>query len=421
MPAQRRRVARRGLQRREPAPRDAGHPDRARAPRLLGEPGDHGVDVLAPPARSTRRRSARRSRRCRAGRSARPRSRARRGSGSAACRPRRCRRPCGRGRRPGSRAPGRARRPRAARRARRAGCRRGAGSTGARRSGPGAGGRFGSARSCCAARGARILTHPTCGRKFHQLKLRSARSPAGLDILGLFSRDLPELTQTEISARSDSRCRPSTASPPCSPSAATSTATRARAASGSGSRSPASCRRCCPGCGCRRSRAGTSSQLAADTGETVNLALLQDDEIVYLLSESGDRLLSAQTPVGMRLPAHCTALGKCLLAQLPDETARDMLGARAVGGAHAGDRDDVGGARADARARSAATASRSPGRSTRSGWPRSPCRCTGSATPPRSTSRSPRRARRARSGSSWSGACATPPRRIEASLAAHGH
>jgi DNA-binding IclR family transcriptional regulator len=54
--------------------------------------------------------------------------------------------------------------------------------------------------------------------------------------------------------------------------------------------------------------------------------VLQDGEIVYLLSESGGRLLSARTPVGTRLPAHSTALGKCLLAQLPDETARDAAG-----------------------------------------------------------------------------------------------
>jgi IclR family acetate operon transcriptional repressor len=68
------------------------------------------------------------------------------------------------------------------------------------------------------------------------------------------------------------------------------------------------------------------ARLAADTGETVNLAVLQEREVVYLLSESGDRLLSTQAPVGLRLPAHCTALGKCLLAQLPDEAARDVLG-----------------------------------------------------------------------------------------------
>jgi len=68
------------------------------------------------------------------------------------------------------------------------------------------------------------------------------------------------------------------------------------------------------------------SLLARDTGETVNLAVLQGGETVYLACESGDRLLNAQTPVGSRLPAHCTALGKCLLAQLPDELARAAVG-----------------------------------------------------------------------------------------------
>jgi DNA-binding IclR family transcriptional regulator len=66
--------------------------------------------------------------------------------------------------------------------------------------------------------------------------------------------------------------------------------------------------------------------LTATVHETVNVAILQGAEVVYLLSESGDRLLTSQASVGMRLPAHCTALGKCLLAQLPEELARDALG-----------------------------------------------------------------------------------------------
>ena len=66
--------------------------------------------------------------------------------------------------------------------------------------------------------------------------------------------------------------------------------------------------------------------LAGETGETVNLAALQDGEVVYLLSETGDRLLTSHTPVGLRLPAHCTALGKALLAQLPEAAARDAAG-----------------------------------------------------------------------------------------------
>lgn len=66
--------------------------------------------------------------------------------------------------------------------------------------------------------------------------------------------------------------------------------------------------------------------LTANLQETVNVAILQGAEVVYLLSESGDRLLTSQASVGMRLPAHCTALGRCLLAQLPEEVARDVLG-----------------------------------------------------------------------------------------------
>jgi IclR family acetate operon transcriptional repressor len=67
--------------------------------------------------------------------------------------------------------------------------------------------------------------------------------------------------------------------------------------------------------------------LAADVHETVNAAILQGAEVVYLVSETGDRLLAARVSVGMRLPAHCTALGKCLLAQLPDDVARAALDA----------------------------------------------------------------------------------------------
>jgi IclR family acetate operon transcriptional repressor len=66
--------------------------------------------------------------------------------------------------------------------------------------------------------------------------------------------------------------------------------------------------------------------LATSLQETVNAAVLQGPEIVYLVSESGDRLLTPQVTVGMRLPAHCTALGKCLLAQQPDDIARQALG-----------------------------------------------------------------------------------------------
>jgi IclR family acetate operon transcriptional repressor len=67
-------------------------------------------------------------------------------------------------------------------------------------------------------------------------------------------------------------------------------------------------------------------RLAAEAQETVNMAILEGPEVVYLVSETADRLLTSRVSVGWRLPAHCTALGKCLLAQLPEDLARVTLG-----------------------------------------------------------------------------------------------
>jgi IclR family acetate operon transcriptional repressor len=66
--------------------------------------------------------------------------------------------------------------------------------------------------------------------------------------------------------------------------------------------------------------------LAEATGETVNLATLVGSSIVYLDSATGSRLLTPQAAIGTRLPAHCTALGKALLAQLADDEVLERLG-----------------------------------------------------------------------------------------------
>lgn len=66
--------------------------------------------------------------------------------------------------------------------------------------------------------------------------------------------------------------------------------------------------------------------MAERTGETVNLAVLHETEVAYLVSEPGNRLLTPRATIGLRVPVHCTALGKCLLAQLSDEEARRTAG-----------------------------------------------------------------------------------------------
>jgi DNA-binding IclR family transcriptional regulator len=67
-------------------------------------------------------------------------------------------------------------------------------------------------------------------------------------------------------------------------------------------------------------------RLASEVQETVNVAILEGPDVVYLLSETANRVLTSRVSVGMRLPAHCTALGKCLLAQLPPDVGRARLG-----------------------------------------------------------------------------------------------
>lgn len=61
------------------------------------------------------------------------------------------------------------------------------------------------------------------------------------------------------------------------------------------------------------------SRLAADTGETVHLCLLDETDVVYLEKldpPAGARMSSS---VGQRCPAYSTSLGKAILAHLPAE------------------------------------------------------------------------------------------------------
>src|SRR5712691_2257549 len=67
-------------------------------------------------------------------------------------------------------------------------------------------------------------------------------------------------------------------------------------------------------------------QLSDDTGYTVNMAILDGLDIVYVercrSSRRGQREIDLNLHVGARLPAYCTSLGKVLLAFLPvDERA----------------------------------------------------------------------------------------------------
>ena len=69
-------------------------------------------------------------------------------------------------------------------------------------------------------------------------------------------------------------------------------------------------------------------RLCDETGHTVNLAILDDVDIVYVerfrASRRNQSQIDLDLHVGSRLPAYCTSMGKVLLAFLP-ETERDEL------------------------------------------------------------------------------------------------
>ena len=67
-------------------------------------------------------------------------------------------------------------------------------------------------------------------------------------------------------------------------------------------------------------------ELADETGETESLATLVGAEAIYLDCAPGAGMLAPRAAVGLRVPAHCTALGKALLAQLDPAQVRAQLG-----------------------------------------------------------------------------------------------
>jgi len=67
-------------------------------------------------------------------------------------------------------------------------------------------------------------------------------------------------------------------------------------------------------------------RLSVECGETVDLSVLDGSDVIYLeVIESSQRVKIAAA-VGQRLPAFCTASGKALLAGLPEEQVRKILG-----------------------------------------------------------------------------------------------
>jgi IclR family transcriptional regulator, acetate operon repressor len=68
------------------------------------------------------------------------------------------------------------------------------------------------------------------------------------------------------------------------------------------------------------------TRLSELTGETANLAMLEVGQVVYLAQTSSQRhIVRMFTEVGSRVSPHCTGVGKAMLAELPAETAREIV------------------------------------------------------------------------------------------------
>jgi IclR family pca regulon transcriptional regulator len=59
--------------------------------------------------------------------------------------------------------------------------------------------------------------------------------------------------------------------------------------------------------------------------ESCSLAILDGDDILYLARSAASRIIAVQLNVGSRLPAYCTAMGRALLAHLPERELDSYL------------------------------------------------------------------------------------------------
>lgn len=70
--------------------------------------------------------------------------------------------------------------------------------------------------------------------------------------------------------------------------------------------------------------------LMEETGETVHLAVLDHDQVLYLEKVEGPHALRMPSRVGRHIPTYCTSLGKALLSCLEDGEVRRILESRPI-------------------------------------------------------------------------------------------
>jgi IclR family pca regulon transcriptional regulator len=64
---------------------------------------------------------------------------------------------------------------------------------------------------------------------------------------------------------------------------------------------------------------GFLENISESLGESCSLSILHGDEVIYIARSTRKRIGSLHRDVGAHLPAHCTSMGRVLLAALPDK------------------------------------------------------------------------------------------------------
>jgi len=70
-------------------------------------------------------------------------------------------------------------------------------------------------------------------------------------------------------------------------------------------------------------------ELSAQLHESASAAILDGEDIVYIARSAGRKIMQVQITVGTRFPAYATAMGRVLLAALPDTDAAALIAASA--------------------------------------------------------------------------------------------
>ncbi len=66
-------------------------------------------------------------------------------------------------------------------------------------------------------------------------------------------------------------------------------------------------------------------QLSRELGETVNMAILDGTDILYVARYVTEPIISHPLSIGARLPVYCTSMGKAIAAFLPEDEREELI------------------------------------------------------------------------------------------------